>query len=124
MKTPPLFATVKDDLDVQDLLLGTDGILRVFEFGNAPQKTVYPYVVWQLVAGYPHNYITCTPKIEELLVQVDCYAETQDEVRQVAEAMEAAIETTAQITAYRGDELEQETKLWRSSFDITWFVKR
>ncbi len=123
MMPVPLFATVKDDATVQSLLK-TGNILRVFSFGNAPQNVELPYVVWQTISGTPNNYVTCTPVIEEHLIQVDCYAATQSEVQQVQAAMESAIEKEAKIMSYRGESIEPETKLWRSSFDISWYIKR
>lgn len=123
MMTPPVFKTVKDDPTVKSLLQ-FGNVLRVFEFGNAPQNTLAPYVVWQRIGGTPDNYITCRPDIEEHLIQIDCYADSQTMVKQIQSAMEYAIETTAQISSYRGEFIEPDTKLWRSSFDVRWHVTR
>ena len=122
MNTVPIFDTVKNDPMVNSLLK-TGDILRVFEFGIATDHTPTPYVVWQLISGWPENYITCTPTIEEHLIQIDCYAQTQSMAKQVATAMEAVIEKVAKITSYRRG-YETETKVWRASFDAHWHVKR
>jgi len=119
---PPIFATCKADAGVTALLGSSP--CRLYLFGEAPQNVAKPYAVWQSVGGQPANYLCQRPDSDRFSLQVDVYADTASAAREVAIAISYAIETSAHVTAWRGESREQETKDYRSSFDVDWFISR
>jgi hypothetical protein len=120
---PPLHAVCAADTSVQDLL--SDGTyLRLYPFGEARQADVYPYAVWQIVGGRPENYLGQTPDVDSFSTQVDVYAQTWTSARNVANALQAAIEEVAHVTGYNGEMRDPETKSFRVSFNVDWITAR
>ncbi len=118
----PLFATAAASPDVV-ALLGSSPI-RIYPFGEAPDKVARPYVVWQTVGGAPENFLDRRPDIDRFSTQIDVYAETATAARAVAKAMINAIEPVAYVTGYNGETRDTETKDYRYSFDVDWLTKR
>lgn len=58
------------------------------------------------------------------MLQVDVYGATTQSSTAVAKAIRYAIETQSFILAYRGEMRDEETKLYRTSFDVDWIVPR
>jgi hypothetical protein len=104
-------------------LLGSDP-LRFYPFGHAPQDTVAPYAVWQVVFGSPENYLSGRPDLDGFGVQVDVYAPTGTVARQVAAALRDALELVAYISAWRGESRDNDTGLIRFSFDVDFLSPR
>lgn len=119
---PPLFSIVSVDAGVQ-AVLGSDPV-RVYPFGSAPEISIMPYAVWQIVGGTPENYIDTTPDIDSFYVQVDVYAESGSSARSSAEALRDALEGSAHIVAWRGEIKDNTTLHYRYSFDINFFTAR
>lgn len=120
---PPLHATCAADTSVQSLL-GDGTILRLYPFGEARQREVYPYAVWKTVYGQPENYLSGRPDVDSFGTQIDVYAATWRSARQVADALQAAIEGVAYVTAYNGEMRDGETKAFRVSFTVDWITNR
>lgn len=118
---PPVYAIVKDDPVVQ-AALGSEP--RVYPFGQAPQFPATPYAVWQVISGAPENYINDTPNIDSYGVQVDVYADSVATVRSVAVALRGALEKSAHVVSWRGEHYENDTKLYRVSFDVDFWTPR
>lgn len=119
---PPLFQACAADTSVQSLL-GTDPT-RLWPFGEADPSPVYPYAVWQLISGVPENYLGELPDVDSFGVQIDCYAKTAEEAREVARALRAAIEPFAYVSAYLGEIRDTITRNYRYSFSVDWIVPR
>jgi hypothetical protein len=120
---PPLHAVCAADTSVQDLL--SDGsVLRLYPFGEARQQEVYPYAVWQIVGGAPENYLSQRPDADSFATQVDVYARTWASAREVANALQVAIEGAAHVTGYNGEMRDPETKSFRVSFTAEWITPR
>ena len=119
---PPIFTIVSADVTVQ-ALFGNDTI-RVFPFGDAPDKVTLPYAVWQTFGGEPENYITNAPDMDTFLVQIDVYGTTATEAREAAEALRDAIEPHAHITSWRGESKDPKTRRYRYSFDVDFITAR
>lgn len=119
---PPIFAVCSSNLQVQAEL----GALpcRLYLFGEAPKGVATPYAVWQVVFGSPQNYLGKVPDIDKYTLQIDIYANSAAEARDVAEALRGAIEPEAYVTSWRGESREPDTNLFRYSFDVDWMVKR
>lgn len=120
---PPLHAICAADTIVQELL-GSGSVLRLYPFGEARQKDSYPYAVWQIVGGAPENYLSGAPDTDRFRTQLDVYGKTWASAREVADALQAAIEGDAYVVAYNGESRDPETKSYRVSFDIDWIANR
>lgn len=118
----PFFQVCKADPTVQALLGGA--LPRIYPFGQAPEQVAKPYVVYQWIGGSPFNMINCRPDADRASLQVDVYGLTTQSTTTVAKAIRNAIETQSYITGYRGDMRDDETKLYRTSFDVDWLVNR
>ena len=119
---PPIFEVVAADSNVQSNL----GVspTRFYPFGEAPQNIVKPYAVWQIITGLPENYINQIPDLDTFSLQIDCYAQTADAVRDVAQALRDAIEPMAHVIAWRGEERDPDTRYFRIGFDVDWKIGR
>lgn len=118
----PFFQVCKADPTVQALLGGA--LPRIYPFGQAPQEVAKPYVVYQWIGGQPFNMMNCRPDADRASLQVDVYGLTTQSTTTVAKAIRNAIELDSYITGYRGDMRDEETKLYRTSFDVDWLVNR
>jgi len=118
----PFFQVCKADPTVQALLGGA--LPRIYPFGSAPQNVAKPYVVYQWIGGAPFNMMNCRPDADRASLQVDVYGLTTQSTTTVAKAIRNAIELDSYITGYRGDMRDEETKLYRTSFDVDWLVNR
>lgn len=118
----PFFQVCKADPTVQALLGGA--LPRIYPFGEAPEQVVKPYAVYQWIGGSPFNMLNCRPDADQASLQVDVYALTVKSSTDCAEAIRYAIETQSYIVGYRGTDREEETKLYRTSFDVDWLVNR
>lgn len=118
----PFYTVCKVDATVQALLGGAEP--RIYPFGQAPQTIVKPYVVYQWIGGSPFNMLACRPHADRAVLQVDTYGLTAQSSTAVATAIRYAIELDSYILAYRGDMRDEETKLYRTSFDVDWIVER
>ena len=120
---PPIFKVCRADPAVTALLL-LDGELRLYPHGRAPQGVVYPYVTWQVINGSPENYLAGRPDTDAFTLQVNCYGNTGTQAQNVAGAIRDAIELTAYVVNWAGDDTDPETNKPYVSFDIDWLVKR
>lgn len=118
---PPFFETVKDVPAVQAIFGQSP---RVYPHGLADQNTPVPYVVFQMVAGSPENYLHCRPDVDSFLTQVDVYASSPSAAASGAQAIRDAVEGVAYITAWRGQFQDPDTDLFRYSMDIDWLTPR
>lgn len=128
MSYPPIFALANADATVRGLLKTGTGALRFWLFGRAPQPTApgyaLPYAVWQTAYGSPENYLGNRPDMDNYGVQVDAYAATPEAARAVLDALSYALETSAHVVSWRGEEREPDTNLFRSSMDVEFFTPR
>lgn len=104
-------------------LLGP-GLIRLYSFGEAPEKVAKPYAVWQLINGSPENYLAGRPDADGLTLQVDVYGATAGSARKVREAIRDAIELRAYITRWGAEGRDPTTENYRAGFDVDWIVRR
>ncbi|AVF54204.1 hypothetical protein AL527_02900 [Pseudomonas fulva] len=119
----PIFEACSRDPAVTGLL-GTGADMRLYSFGEAPDKVARPYVVWQVINGNPENYLAGRPDVDGFTLQVDIYGTTGASVRSVRDAIRDAIELQANITRWGGESRDPTTKNYRTSFDVDWIVRR
>lgn len=124
MNYPPIFQLAAASPAVT-ALLGTNQT-RLFLFGRATQGTTKPYAVWQTIYGNPENYINQRPDIDNWGTQVDVYASTAAQSRQVAKALMDAWEGAAHVVQYNGDFQVENTEpaVYRFSFTVEWYTNR
>jgi len=121
---PPIFELCSADTTLQGLLSDDLGRFQLYPFGEAPQLGAKPYAVWQLVGGGPENYISNVPDIDQVTVLVDTYAKEASMAREVSAALVAAIESVAHVVRHNGEWRDPETRAYRCSFTVDWFVER
>lgn len=103
-------------------LLGTTP--RFFAFGEADQATAKPYAVWQLVYGSPEGKLAGAPDDDRYGIQVDAYADTSADAREVGLALRDALEPDGYIVAWNGESHEPDTLLYRFSFTVEFITER
>lgn len=119
---PPIFQVCAANEGVT-AMLGTAPV-RLYPFGLAPQGTVLPYAVWQIISGSPFNSLNSRPDTDYFGIQVDVYADSVTPARDAAKAIRDAVEKVAYVVAWNGEERDDETQNYRISFDIDWHVPR
>jgi hypothetical protein len=119
---PPIFKVVSQ-APAAAALLGNSPV-RFWPFGEAEENAALPYAVWQTIAGSPENYLGDLPDMDGYTLQVDVYGSSISTVQSAARAIRDALEPHAHIVAWRGESREQDTKLYRISFDVDWLVQR
>lgn len=118
---PPVFETLVA-VPAITAIMGTSPV-RIFP-NEAKQGTKPPYAVYNLTNGTPENYLGNLPDLDQYTTQIDIYATTIDQVREIAKLFRDAIEPVAYITAWLGEAKDFETKLEVLSFDVDWQTDR
>ena len=121
--TPPIVQACLNSPAVT-ALLGAGTTMRLYSFGEAEGGVAKPYAVWQIVNGSPENYLAGRPDVDSVTLQVDVYAATGDAARKVRDAIRDAIELDAYVTRWGVEGRDPETKNYRASFDVDWWVPR
>lgn len=124
---PPIFTLVTAHAPAVALLGSSP--TRFWPFDNAPHSqqgaiAAAPYCTWQTVYGTPENTLGCRPETDMLGCQIDCYATTVTQARQVAAAVRDAIEGEGYVVAWNGEWTDAPTGLQRVSFTWEAFVDR
>lgn len=124
---PPVFALLKASTDVKTIV-GTNPP-RIYRHGSAPQRPDnlpldQPYVTWFVAAGDPENHLSGTPPTDRIVVQVDCWHQTDSGIELLARAVRDALEPHAHMTGIPVDLREPETRLFRLSLQFDWWVSR
>jgi hypothetical protein len=110
-------------------LLGSNPT-KFWPFARAPHaKTeaiaAAPYALWQVVYGNPENTLGCAPITDLYGVQIDAYASTVTEARQVAAALRDAFEAAQNhVVAFNGEFKDDPTGLYRVSFTADFWTDR
>ncbi|PPC64883.1 hypothetical protein C1Y41_04555 [Pantoea sp. ICBG 1758] len=118
----PIFEVLAQSPDVMKYLGPT--ILRFYDFANKPEKATYPYGTFQNYAGSPQMFLGTLPDVDMFSLQVDVFAKTAAEARNIALAIRDAIEPHSYITRWGDHVQDDETKSYRYSFDVDWMVLR
>lgn len=119
---PPIFEICSADSDVQSNF----GLspCRVYPFGESPENVSMPYAVWQVIGGSPENCMNSAPDMDSWSIQVDIYGLTGKSVRDGAQSLRNAIEPYAHIIGWGDQGRDIDTRKYRYSFDVDWFVDR
>lgn len=119
MMTPPLYAWLSADASVA-ALVGT----RIYAAGRAPQGVAGDYITWQLVYGEPEVYVDERPDVDAHRVQIDCWSADEKRVIDLAIAVQTALELHGNKLSDNDDSQDQETQLYRWSFDWQFWTAR
>ncbi|WP_198077804.1 tail completion protein gp17 [Acinetobacter calcoaceticus] len=119
----PIFKLARADPEVK-ALLESNGILRVWKFGRAPDEPQTPYVTWQTITGDSNSNLDSRPVSDNAIIQIDVYATDDDVVDQVAKAIRFAIELDCYVVRYGEADKDPVTGMPHYSFDVSWIVNR
>jgi hypothetical protein len=125
MNNAPFFDIVKNNAGVQ-AIFGTNPV-RIYPFEYAQTKgdqLTKPYATFQLSGGRPENNLSDRPKSDYVDLQIDIYGTKVKETKDAADAIETAVELDCYIVRLLSGSIENETKLYRSTFLTSWFVGR
>lgn len=129
MNTPPLFQLAKADPTVVSLL-SQGPILKVFQFGMAPDNISDPYAVWQITGGYAENYLADAPKLDNVEIQLDVYGTDAQSVRACCVALRDAWQVQegrwdgGYLVAWVGESRDPTTLRYRCTFRMDFITKR
>lgn len=77
----------------------------------APQGTNEPYVVWGISGGIPQNYLGENPGIDQISIDINCFARSPSVVQNLAEAVRDELQQWSQSQSAPVSDWEFETKL-------------
>lgn len=102
---------------------------RIYRHGEAPQGTQAPYVTWFVVTGLPENALGESPRVDQYLVQIDCWSDNDgsgDEgVEMLAEAVRDSVEAAGHyMNAVVANNRDPETKRFRLGMTFTYWEDR
>jgi len=118
MSFPPLFQVLTDDATVRSVL-GT----RIYPHGEAPQKVVEPYAVYQQIFGASERYLATTPDADSSTNQIDVYSKQMSDARAAALAIRDALEGVAYVDISEGPR-DPATNRARVILQVDWITLR
>lgn len=85
------------------------------------QSDTLPAVVLTQVSAVPQNHLYGVPTLDSVRVQVDCYAATRTQCRQLADATRAALEAAGLDMELEAESFEPDVSEFRITQDfLTW----
>ncbi|MGH8556452.1 MAG: tail completion protein gp17, partial [Methylococcales bacterium] len=85
---------------------------------------VAPYLTWSCLAGIPEICLDEPPDIDRMTIQVNCWARTGEEVRELADAVRDVLEIVGHVTNIIMDSRDFETKLYWIGIEMDWLYHR
>lgn len=120
---PPVYALLSAAPAVSALIGGAE-CPRIFDGGFVPQGAKPPYIVWQIVVGLPLNTLSDRPLMDDVRVQIDCYAADRPKAKAIADAVRTALELSGHEISTNTDAREFSTQLHLISSDYEFWVTR
>lgn len=96
----------------------SDGVIRAYQFGIAPEEPTLPYVTWQGIGGSPFNNLDARPSGDMVLTQIDIYDIDSDRIYELANAVRYAIELECNVTAFRDLSKDATTGVYHIGLDV------
>lgn len=115
----PLYDLCAADAQLSAMLSDDTG-LKVGEF-DADNFANAPYVCWQTITATTEQYLDDPSDMDNLHVQIDVYAKSKGDCRQIASLVRQVIEHECYIEDYTGVIKDTETNLYRISLDTSWY---
>lgn len=122
MNYPPIFPAVSNDV-LCTTLLGTNPT-RFWAYGMAPEHETRPYAVHRLISGEPLNTLGCPPSADQITLQFNCYAATDETCRQLVVAIRDVVETMGYVTGWINDGIDPDTRLFARGFFADFIMDR
>lgn len=121
-----LFSRLSSDAGVSALVFAS-GIYRIYPV-LLPQDSAYPAISYQNISNNPINHLSGESNQQNDRVQIDCWAETNDQAHAMADAVKLAMQGSANnfkaIRLTRIDlPYDNDTKLFRVNQDFSiWYT--
>lgn len=98
--------------------------VRAYPWGRAPQNPIKPYVVYTLYSAVPENYLGTRGDIDRKSIQVNIYADNAARSENCFNAIRDSLEGVAYLTAYRTNEIDQDTDLYSTIMEFDFWEGR
>lgn len=115
---PPVFHLLTDDVAVA-AIVG----MRIYRHGSAPQKVTQPYITWSAF-GTPQITLGERPRLDEYIVRVDCWSNSDTEIEALGRACRDAIEGKFHVTQIDEVTRDRETMRYRLGLVYTHWMHR
>jgi hypothetical protein len=119
---PRIFPIIKNS-SACTALLGTNPV-RFFPFGEAPEKSAYPYATYFVPTGEPQNQLSSTPDMDRLTTQIDIWAKSGESALGVATALRDALEPHGHMISINDMGRDSRTESYRYRLDFDFFTTR
>lgn len=116
--TPPVYAALMADATVASM---TGGRIRQ-DVGNPDEGA--PYIVWGLLSAAPEMTTQRRAPADRCSISVDVFARDEAERETLTRAAREALEPHGHILTIQSLGKDAETRLWRMTFDMDWFINR
>lgn len=85
-----------------------------------PKNTTFPALSFQRISSEPVNSLDGSSGLDQVRLQVDCWAETYDQAKRLAAEVRDALEAGSfkALLATERDDFEEEARLYRVSSDF------
>ena len=104
---------------------GVTALVTKFYIGQSPHGTTAPYIVIDSIYTTPQNLLSERTGIDNNLISIDCYGETQQESIAIYEACRTALELDVMIrnVNVRGIK-DPDIDIYRTQFDVSEWANR
>lgn len=101
---------------------------RIYDFGDAPQDVVKPYITFQNISDTPHNQLSGAPCADFDSIQIDIYAGPEESgrasIRALARLVRDALDSAGIASRLIIQKREPDTKLFRISIEADFITNR
>lgn len=119
---PEIFPILSGSIAVTTIF-GTTPV-RIFPWGEAPERVTYPYATYGVFNGNPENYLNQVPDVDMLGTQIDIWAKTGASCINGAIAIRNALEPTSHMVSISSMTRDPETKSYNIRLDFDCFTFR
>lgn len=106
---------------VRNILTASGGVTALVDQRISPllraQDEALPCITLTLVTTVPFNHLLGPPSLDENRVQVDCWAETYTDARDVANASRVALEAAGLVMTSEAEDSEPDVNEYRVTQD-------
>lgn len=102
---PSIYTWLSSDPTVAGIV-GT----QIFPDVIPPSKTA-PAVVYSVIAGGSENYLGATPSVDNVIVQIACWATSALNANNLYKAVRAVMDAQGMCTGFHGTSFDKETNL-------------
>lgn len=92
---------------------------RLYPFGDAGDSPTYPYVTWFTPSSGATNYLGEAPNTDNDRVQIDCWAQSQQDAINLASAVRAEMDKYGHQVVMMVHPIDPDTKSYRIQMDYS-----